>query len=115
MAEPKQYINGVFITEKTFQDGGSILKMSIPADKIDALAEQLKLAATDGWTRLVITRLREPKLSKTSGKVTSTHSLSVDQWQPGQPAKPQPISREAAVAGVAAMRQELSQSDDVPF
>ena len=80
----KKYINGVFIVKKTLNDGGSILKLSIPADKIDALANQLREAATDGWARLVITKLREPNVSKTSGKVTSTHSLSVDTWQPGQ-------------------------------
>jgi len=111
---PKQYINGAFITEKTFNDGGSILKLSIPADKIDALAEQLRLASTDGWTRLVISKLREPKLNA-NGKITATHSLSVDDWKPTNQPKPQPMSREAVQAGLQEVKQATETQGEVPF
>ena len=64
----KTFINGVFINEQTFSDGGSKLKLSIPTDKIDFLAEQLKFNERDGWCRLEITRNRNPKISEKTGK-----------------------------------------------
>lgn len=79
--KPTIYINGVFIREHTFKDGGAILKVNIPVDAIDKLAEQLLANADGDWTRLKIQRLREPKLSK-AGKELATHSLSVDDWKP---------------------------------
>lgn len=104
---PKQYINGVFIKEAQTKFG-PILKLSIPADKINMLTEQLKAAVSDGWTKLEITKLREPKTSKTSGKVTSTHSLSVDDWKPsGQGGQATNRPTPPANSG--------PQSDDVPF
>ena len=94
MSTQKTYINSVFINEKTFNDGGSILKVSIPADKIDAFAAQLKAAADEGWVSLVISRTRNPVTSKTTGRVISTHSLAVDTWKPTQgqsaPQRPAP-------------------------
>ena len=112
----KRYINGVFLVEKTFNDGGSILKLSVPANKIDALAEQLHANATNGWTRLVIQKLREPKVNQ-GGKVTATHSLSVDDWQPGQPKaeSPKPMSREQVQAGLREVKAAAELSNEVPF
>ena len=111
----KTYINGVFITEKTFAGGGSILKLSIPSDKVDALAEQVLHHAKDGWTRLQIQKLREPKVNS-NGKTTATHSLSVDDWTPGQPKQsaPRPASPATAQAGFSAVKAAV-ESDDVPF
>ena len=102
----KTFINGVFINEREFSNGGSILKISIPEDKIDALAAQLKFNATGGWSRLVIQKNRNPTVSKTTGKVVSTHSLSVDDWKPDQTRRDQPQPAPA---------KEQPQSDDVPF
>ena len=78
----KIFINGVFILEHVFQDGGTILKLNIPADKIDALAGQLKANASDGWVKLVVSRNKNPVVSKSTGKPISTHSMSVDTWKP---------------------------------
>ena len=109
----KTYINGVFITEKTFADGGSILKLSVPSDKIDALAEQLLANSKDGWTRLVIQRLREPKVNA-NGKTTATHSLSVDDWQPNQPRSQ--ATPQAAKQGFQQAKAAVQDSDDsIPF
>jgi len=105
----KTFINGLFITEKEFANGGAILKVNIPEDKIDTLAEQLKFNAKDGWVRLVIAKNRTPTVSKTSGKVISTHSLSVDDWQPSTQARPAnvPVRNVGQQAG--------EQTTDVPF
>jgi hypothetical protein len=88
----KTFINGVFINEREFSNGGSILKISIPEDKIDALAAQLRFIATDGWARLAISKNQKPSISKTTGKIISTHSLSVDDWKPTAPAAQKPAS-----------------------
>lgn len=104
MQPQKVFINGVFINEHVFQDGGSILKVNIPADKIDALAEQLGANASNGWTRLVIQKLRQPKLNA-NGKTIATHSLSVDTWKPKADAVP---ARQIAPLPERA-------GDDVPF
>ena len=109
MATNKTYIHGVFITEKTFNDGGSILKVNIPQDKIAALAKQLDAAAVGGWTRLVISKLREPKVNA-NGNTIATHSLAVDDWQPNRPTQ-QP----AAPRREPAELPTSQKSDDVPF
>jgi hypothetical protein len=103
----KTFINGIFVTEKEFANGGSILKVNIPEDKIQALAEQLKFNSRDGWVRLVIAKNRQPTISKASGKVVSTHSVSVDDWQPNQSAQRQPAK--------PAAQPQQPQSSDVPF
>jgi len=107
----KTFINGVFINEQTFSDGGSKLKLSIPTDKIDFLAEQLKFNERDGWCRLEITRNRNPKISEKTGKPISTHSLSVDTWQPGQakaqPAAPSPVQQRPAMVPTTQVTPEM--------
>jgi hypothetical protein len=103
----KVFINGVFINEHVFQDGGSILKVNIPADKVDALAEQLKRNAADGWVRLVIGKNRQPTISAKTGKAISTHSLSVDTWKPKQ--------QQDVPHRVSAPAPAPNQADDIPF
>jgi len=107
----KTFINGVFINEQTFPDGGSKLKLSIPADKIDYVAEQLKFNERNGYCRLEITRNRNPKISEKTGKPISTHSLSVDTWEPGQakaqPAAPSPIQQRPAMVPTTQVTPEM--------
>ena len=103
----KTFINGVFINEKTYSDGGSKLKLSIPADKIDFVAEQLKFNERDGWCRLEITRNRNPKISEKTGKPISTHSLSVDTWQPGQAKAPSPVQQRPAMVPTTQVTPEM--------
>lgn len=103
----KTFINGVFINEKTYSDGGSKLKLSIPADKIDFVAEQLKFNERDGWCRLEITRNRNPKISEKTGKPISTHSLSVDTWQPGQAKVPNPVQQRPAMVPTTQVTPEM--------
>lgn len=111
MQNQKTYINSIFINEHTFNDGGSILKLSIPEDRIDELASQLKTNATDGWARIVIAKNRTPTVSKKTGKVISTHNASVDTWKPKQDTNttPRPAPKSPAAMASAAV------PDDVPF
>jgi hypothetical protein len=107
----KTFINGVFINEQTFPDGGSKLKLSIPADKIDYVAEQLKFNERNGYCRLEITRNRNPKISEKTGKPISTHSLSVDTWEPGQaktqPTAPSPVQQRPAMVPTTQVTPEM--------
>lgn len=76
MAEQKTYINGIWIREKQFANGGSILSVSVKGDAIDAICKQLKdLAKETGWARLTIGSLKNPTDK-------STHSIFVDTWKP---------------------------------
>jgi hypothetical protein len=57
MPEEKNYINGMIIKEKSFDNGGSQLKVSI---KVDEFIEQLKAINEKGWVNLVISKRKEP-------------------------------------------------------
>jgi len=114
----KTYINGVFITEFTFPNGGTALKLSFPLDKVDAMAQAIKDNAKDGWTRLAISKTLNPMLSKKTGKVISTHSLYVDTYNPEQQESGGYVQPSEAPAKFAAMKQVVEtekQNDDVPF
>jgi len=107
----KQFINGVFIKEHKFPDGGRVLNVRIPVDKVDAICAQLKSVADDGWVKLVIGANRQPTISKTSGKVISTHSMSVDEWKPGN----QPQASASPPQRQQPEPEPERNSDDVPF
>ena len=57
MPEEKNYINGMIIKEKSFDNGGSQLKLSI---KVEEFVEQLKAIEEKGWVNLVISKRKEP-------------------------------------------------------
>lgn len=71
----RQFINGVWIEQKKFDSGGSILKLSVLPDKF---IESLKSATPNdkGYVKLVIARRKE------LGKNNESHTLYVDDWQP---------------------------------
>ena len=76
MAENKTYINGIWISEKKFDNGGSILSVRVKGEAIDDISRQLKqLASESGWARLTIGGLKNPTEK-------STHSIYVDTWKP---------------------------------
>ena len=106
----KTFINGVFIREHQFPDGGSVLNVSIPTDKLESLLGTLREVQRDGWVKLVISKNRQPTINRTSGKVIATHSLTVDTWQPKQQTSPRPAN--AQQSGKAETTEE---GDQVPF
>jgi hypothetical protein len=96
MSEQKTYINGVWIEQKKFDDGNSILKLSILPDRF---IEQLQsLQKTDkGYVRLVVSRRKEV------GKNGETHSIYHDTYglvtTPALP-KPEPVAKKVSAATV---------------
>jgi hypothetical protein len=91
----KQYVNGMIIKEKTFDNGGAQLKISI---KVEDFAKQLKELDDNGWVNLIVTRRKEPS------DTGITHYSYVDTWKPTKGAG-QPSAKKAVV----------EQEDDLPF
>lgn len=110
MNEKPTYINGVFANEVKFNDGGSIIKLSIPEDKLGELFRQLEGNITDGWIRLKLSKMRENRVGA-SGKVIATHSLSVDTWKPNSDGQRQSTPRPQNKPSAPATDAE----DSVPF
>ena len=69
----KQYVNGLIIKEKVFDNGGAQLKISI---KVEELTQQLKELNDNGWVNLIVTRRKEPS------EAGVTHYSYVDPWKP---------------------------------
>ncbi|QDP64937.1 MAG: hypothetical protein Unbinned1473contig1002_27 [Prokaryotic dsDNA virus sp.] len=86
----KQYVNGMIIKEKTFDNGGTQLKVSI---KVEDLITQLNEFKSDGWVNLIVSRRKEPS------DAGVTHYTYVDTWKPKK--KTQAI--------------EVGSEDDLPF
>jgi|TARA_B110000908_G_C10197597_1_gene423743 hypothetical protein len=93
MAE-KQYVNGMIIKEKTFDNGGTQLKLSI---KVEDFLTQIKELVDDGWVNLIVTRRKEPS------DTGITHYSYVDTW------KPKNTSLKDKVVKIA------QPEDDLPF
>ena len=94
MAE-KQYVNGLIIKEKVFENGGNQLKLSI---KTEDFVTQLKELDDNGWVNLIVTRRKEPS------DTGITHYSYVDTWKPTKGAG-QPSKKKAVV----------QEEDDLPF
>ena len=92
----KQYVNGMILKEKTFENGGTQLKVSL---KVDDFVQQIKDLADDGWVNLIITRRKEPS------DTGVTHYSYVDTWKPTKGAG-QTSSKKAVAVGA---------DDDLPF
>ena len=69
----KNYINGLVIKEKTFDNGGSQLRISV---KVQELIEQLQAIEENGWANILVSRRKEP-----SDKGV-THYAYQDTWKP---------------------------------
>ncbi len=69
----KNYINGLVIKEKTFDNGGGQLRISV---KVQELIEQLQAIEENGWANILISRRKKP-----SDKGV-THYAYQDTWKP---------------------------------
>ena len=82
----KQYVNGVFLREKVFPDGGSVINASIKVE--DFVAALYANASADGFAHFCIGKRREV------GSNGLSHSMWVDEWRKNRPsqqtAKPEP-------------------------
>ena len=90
----KKYVNGMIIKEKTFDNGGTQLKVSL---KVEELTNQIKELNDNGWVNLIITRRKEPS------DAGATHYAYVDTWKPTK----QNTSDKKAVTS--------KDEDDLPF
>ena len=75
MPEEKNYINGMVIKEKVFDNGGKQLRVWI---RVDDLIEQIKDIEENGSANLIISRRKEPSESGV------THYAYEDSWKPSQ-------------------------------
>jgi hypothetical protein len=71
--EEKKYVNGIIIKEQSFNNGGSLLKMSI---KVEDFISELKGIENNGWANIVVSKRKEP-----SDKGI-THYAKIDDWKP---------------------------------
>jgi len=72
--EEKVYLNGMFIKEKVFDDGGSILNVSV---KVEDFKAELDAHKNDrGYVNLKIKKRREPS------ETGITHYCEKDNYQP---------------------------------
>ncbi len=92
--EEKKYVNGIVIKEKTFDNGGSQLKMSV---KVEDFINELKAVEDKGWANLIVSRRKEPS------DTGVTHYVKVDTWKPD----PKKTSSKPKV--------ETLEDDDLPF
>ena len=69
----KKYVNGIVIKEKTFDNGGTQLKMSV---KVDDFIAELKAVQDNGWANLIINKRKE------MSDKGITHYVQVDPWKP---------------------------------
>jgi hypothetical protein len=75
MEDEKNYISGMFIKEKTFENGGSQLRIGI---KISDFIEQLRQIQDDGWANMIVARRKKPS------DTGITHYLYEDTWKPNK-------------------------------
>ena len=86
MAETKTYVPKSSAKEVTFQDGGSLIRLSFKAAELVEFINQH--ANAKGYINLTVAKRREV------GQYGDTHSVCLDTWQPKQtagqsPAQPQ--------------------------
>lgn len=91
--EETKYINGILIKERTFDNGGSQMKISI---KTEDFINELKEVDENGWCNLIMNRRKEP-----SDKGV-THYLKVDTWKPDANKASNPVTNS-------------NNTDDLPF
>ena len=74
MSNPeKNYINGIIIKEKVFDNGGSILKVSI---KTEEFQDQVNAITEKGWANLVLAKRKQ------KSETGITHYCYVDDFKP---------------------------------
>lgn len=74
----KIYINGLFIKQKEFENGGNILKVSI---RVDDFVAELQQHAKDGWVNIDICKRKLPS------EKGHTHYAQLNQFSPTQAPK----------------------------
>jgi hypothetical protein len=101
------YADGLWLKERTFNDGGSSLNVSVLVDKFTEFMQKHKKA--DGFVNLTIWQKREPK------EGGDTHYAVLDTWVPGVP-KSSTAPKAAKTPGPkTATESTPTETEDVPF
>ena len=95
MPEEKNYINGMVIKEKVFDNGGKQIRVWI---RVDDLIEQIKDIEENGSANLIISRRKEPS------EAGVTHYAYEDTWKPSQ-----------GQQGSSFAQEPKSEDDELPF
>jgi|APSaa5957512493_1039668.scaffolds.fasta_scaffold58094_2 hypothetical protein len=106
MPEEKNYINGMIIKEKSFDNGGSQLKVSV---KVDEFIEELKAINDKGWVNLIVSERKVP-----SDKGV-THYAYEDPWKPKADYQPNGNDQHNSSYGSEEVKNLNSDRDDLPF
>jgi hypothetical protein len=75
MEDKKNYIDSLIFKEKTFENGGTQLKLSI---KVSEFIEELRSIQDNGWANLIIARRKDPS------DTGVTHYSYEDTWKPNK-------------------------------
>ena len=67
----KKYVNGMIFKEKTFDNGGTLLRLSV---KVSDFIEELRTMQDNGWANIIIARRKEPS------DTGITHYAYQDEW-----------------------------------
>lgn len=107
--EQKQFINGLWVQEKSFDNGNTILKLSILPEKFIESIKSVKVNEK-GYIKLIISK------KKSLGENGDSHYCYVDTWQPsGQKPSDSVKPVKPVVKKVAAPKQEEVVDDDNSF
>ena len=71
---PKIYVNAMWFEQKTFDDGGSILKVNTKVDEMIKFLKDHK--DENGYVKIVISKRKEV------GEKGQTHFATLDTWRP---------------------------------
>ena len=108
MAQDKTFINGIFVKEHKFNNGGSILKVSILADKLIEELNKYKNAA--GYVNIDICQKREPDAKG------NTHYATLNEWKrENTPGNNAPMTDAEAMQYGKEMYGGKEEQSDLPF
>ena len=107
MAQDKTFINGIFIKEQKFSNGGSILKMSVIADKL--IEELSKYKNASGYVNIDICQKREPD------QKGNTHYAVLNEWKKDGGNASKPMTDAEAMEYGRNMYGKNENEADLPF
>ena len=100
----KTYINGVFLKEVTFNNGGSIINMNINVEKF---IQELKAHEKNGYTNIKICKRREADAHG------NTHYAELNTYQ--KPENNQTERQEPTKESYEEADKDENGNDDLPF
>jgi hypothetical protein len=106
--KPTIYVPGTFVKEVKFENGGSVIRLSINLEKFAPFVKEHK--KSDGYINFNIYPRKE------TGTYGDTHSVSLDEWVPNKDKaapKKAPVSAKKQVAKAAPVEQpEVPENGD---